>query len=112
GPAADAVPALVAALKDDQDKDVRKQAADALRRIGPAAADAVPALVAALKDDQDKDVRKQAADALRRIGPAADAVPGHCHVAMRRARAVYALRIFMPPRRPRATWSSPRRVAR
>ena len=37
---------------------------------------------------------------------------GHCHVAMRRARAVYALRIFKPPRRPRATWSSPRRVAR
>ena len=28
------------------------------------------------------------------------------------ARAVYALRIFKPPRRPRATWSSPRRVAR
>ncbi len=37
---------------------------------------------------------------------------GHCHVAMRRAREVYALRIFKPPRRPRATWSSPRRVAR
>ena len=35
-----------------------------------------------------------------------------CHVAMRKARAVYALRIFKPPRRPRATWSSPRRVAR
>ena len=35
-----------------------------------------------------------------------------CHVAMRRARAVYALRIFRPPRRPRTTWSSPRRVAR
>ena len=35
----------------------------------------------------------------------------HCHFAMRRARAVYALRIFKPPRRPRATWSSPRRVA-
>jgi len=37
---------------------------------------------------------------------------GRCHVAMRKARAVYALRIFKPPRRPRATWSSPRRVAR
>ena len=35
-----------------------------------------------------------------------------CHVAMRKARAGYALRIFKPPRRPRATWSSPRRVAR
>ena len=41
-----------------------------------------------------------------------DEVEGHCHVAMRRARAVYALRIFRLPRRPRATWSSPRRVAR
>ena len=37
---------------------------------------------------------------------------GRCHVAMRKARAVYVLRIFKPPRRPRATWSSPRRVAR
>ena len=37
---------------------------------------------------------------------------GHCHVAMRRARAVWALRIVKPPRRPRATWSSPRPVAR
>ena len=36
---------------------------------------------------------------------------GHCHVARRRARVVYALRIFKPPRRPRATWSSPRRLA-
>src|SRR5271157_6486029 len=36
----------------------------------------------------------------------------HCHVAMRKARAGYAPRIFKPPRRPRATWSSPRRVAR
>ena len=35
-----------------------------------------------------------------------------CHIAVRRAREVYALRIFKPPRRPRATWSSPRRVAR
>src|SRR5208283_2400675 len=37
---------------------------------------------------------------------------GRCHVAMRKARAVYVLRIFKRPRRPRATWSSPRRVAR
>jgi hypothetical protein len=36
----------------------------------------------------------------------------HCHVAMRRARAVQASRIFKPPRQPRATWSSPRCVAR
>ena len=35
-----------------------------------------------------------------------------CHIAARRAREVYALRIFKPPRRPHATWSSLRRVAR
>ena len=45
-------------------------------------------------------------------GALAQQIQRHCHVAMRRARAVYALRIFKPPRRPRATWSSPRRVAR
>jgi len=39
-------------------------------------------------------------------------IRGRCHVAMRKARAVYALRIFKPPRWPRATWLSPRRVAR
>ena len=49
-------------------------------------------------------------DALRR--PLNPTLPRHCHVAMRKARAGYALRIFKPPRRPRATWSSPRRVAR
>ena len=44
--------------------------------------------------------------------PSTKLFEGHCHVAMRKARVVYALRIFRPPRRPRATWSSPRRVAR
>jgi hypothetical protein len=37
---------------------------------------------------------------------------GRCHIAVRRARENYALRIFKPPRRPHAMWSSPRRVAR
>ena len=35
-----------------------------------------------------------------------------CHVAMRKARAVYALRIFKPPRRPRATWFAAARSTR
>ena len=63
--AAEAVPALVAALKDPN-KPVRRGAADALANIGPAAAGAVPALVAALKDP-DEIVRQHAADALRSI---------------------------------------------
>ena len=55
-PAAEAVPALAAALHDP-DEDVRRSAADALGKIGPAAAEAVPALAAALHDP-DRDVRR------------------------------------------------------
>ena len=75
GPAAkDAVPALIAALKDE-DGDVRMEVVRTLREIGPAAEDAVPALITALKDEI-WDVRGSAANALREIGPAAeDAVP-------------------------------------
>ena len=51
-------------------RDVRRAAADALGKIGPAAAEAVPALIAALAD-ADRDVRRAAADALGKIGPAA-----------------------------------------
>jgi basic membrane lipoprotein Med (substrate-binding protein (PBP1-ABC) superfamily) len=43
---------------------------------------------------------------------AEDKLEGRCHIAVRRARENYALRIFKPPRRPHAMWSSPRRVAR
>ncbi len=50
GPAAaEAVPALMAALKD-KDKKVRRNAAFALGEIGPAAKEAVPALEAAVRD--------------------------------------------------------------
>jgi hypothetical protein len=72
GPAAaDAVPALVEALKD-QNQDVRGWAVHGLSRIGPAA---MPGLVEALKN-QDAGVSGTAARALGRIGPAAaDAVP-------------------------------------
>jgi hypothetical protein len=57
--AADAVPALGSALKD-QDGDIRQSAADTLLKIGPAA---VPAFAEALKD-QNAVVRRSAADAL------------------------------------------------
>jgi HEAT repeat protein len=66
GPAAaEAVPALVAALKDPN-KPVRRDAAAALANIGPAAAGAVPDLIAALKDP-DEIVRQRVADALGRV---------------------------------------------
>jgi HEAT repeats/PBS lyase HEAT-like repeat len=75
GPAAaDAVPALAEALKD-QDTGVRRSAAYALSNIGPAAAEAVQVLADALKN-QNRDVRRIAAKAFQRIGPAAtNAVP-------------------------------------
>src|SRR5260370_32631056 len=41
--------------------------------------------------------------ALRLTNDAQRLFVGRCHVAVRRARAVYALRIFKPPRRPRAS---------
>ena len=53
----------------------RRNAAEALARIGPKAKEAVPALIAAL-NDQDAEVRRSAAEALARIGPEAkEAVP-------------------------------------
>ena len=57
----------------DQDKDVRKHAASALRKIG--SEKAVPALIQALQD-QDVNVRRHAAWSLGYIGEGAiDAVP-------------------------------------
>jgi HEAT repeat protein len=65
----DAIPALIAALRDE---DVREWASEALAAIGSAT---VPALSAALRDE-DWNVRYWAADALGKIGGAAkDAVP-------------------------------------
>ena len=70
-----AVPALVAALKDEQGE-VRAHAAYALRSMGPKAKAAVPALISALQDPV-WEVRDDAAGALERIGTnAKDAVPG------------------------------------
>ncbi len=67
-----AVPALIAALNDDQWR-VQPYATEALGKIGAAA---VLGLIAALKD-KDPHVRSNAADALGAIGPDAKAVvPG------------------------------------
>ena len=63
--AKDAVPALMQALKD-QDEWVRGNAARALGWIGSGAKDAVPALIQALQD-QDAQVRFAAAYALGQV---------------------------------------------
>jgi len=64
--AANAVPALIAVLKDG-DADVRWAAAKALGNIGPASQPAIHDLIGALKDSNDK-VRAAAAAALGGIG--------------------------------------------
>jgi HEAT repeat protein len=63
------------ALKD-HDGWVRKSAAEALGRIGPAAKDAVPALNELLKDEF-KEVRAAAQAALKKIQAAPPAPPGN-----------------------------------
>ena len=71
--AVDAVPALIQALRnEEEDSDLRQAASAALGAIG---SEAVPALVQALADE-DEHVRWAAASALRDSGPdAVDAVP-------------------------------------
>ena len=70
GPAAaPAVPALIDMLENDEDKQVRFEAALALAQIGPDSSDAVPALSKALRDP-DRYVRDNAIHALKRIGTA------------------------------------------
>ena len=49
---------------EDSDEFVRKNAAEALGRIGPVSQAEVPALTKLLGDDSDEDVRKGAGDAL------------------------------------------------
>lgn len=67
-----AVPALISALHDLKDRELRVAAARALARIGPPAQEAVPDLITALEDD-DEDLRKAAVHALGQIGNAASA---------------------------------------
>jgi HEAT repeat protein len=69
GPAA--IPALTAALKDEDEK-VRLATVRSLSEFGPAAKSAVPALVALLKD-KDAWVRWEADQALEAMGPEAKA---------------------------------------
>ena len=65
---------LITNLKN-QDETVRRNAAEALGKLGQAAKDAVPALIRTLKD-RNEAVRRSAAEALGKLGPAAnDAVP-------------------------------------
>ena len=64
--AKDVVPALISTLQDN-DKDVRAAAAEALGGIGKDAKDAIPALISTLQQDKDKDVRYAAAEALKKI---------------------------------------------
>lgn len=61
-----AIPALIEALKDKDDK-VRFYAVLALRILGADAEDAIPALIEALKD-KDKRVREHTVDVLGKIG--------------------------------------------
>jgi HEAT repeat protein len=67
-----AIPALIEALRDDEQDLRQAQAAQTLGMMGPAATGAFPALMQALRSTQTH-VRRAAAEALRRIGPPADA---------------------------------------
>jgi len=72
--AAQAIPALMVALKD-KEGDIRRSAAIGLGTLGEQAKDAVPALQAALRD-RDARVREAAGKALSRIDPAAASKAG------------------------------------
>jgi HEAT repeat protein/lysophospholipase L1-like esterase len=104
GAAGEAVPALVAALNED---DTATVVAAALARIGPGAAQAVPALVASLKD-ADAGRRWRSARALGRIGPAAAGAVGDLEAALAdpneavRVHAARALGRIGPAARPAA----------
>jgi len=71
--AKDAVPGIVRIL-EDPDHNLRRDAAEALGRIGPAAEMAIPALVERLKRDPESTVRQFAARALGRMGPQSEQV--------------------------------------
>lgn len=109
GPEAkEAVPALIAALRDTK---LRQVAVHALRAIGPAAKDAVPTLIDTLKQDEYTEVlnedewslREAAVLVLAAIGPAANEAVPALIAALRERRslrlwqvAVWALREIGP----------------
>jgi HEAT repeat protein len=72
--AAQAIPALILALKD-KEGDIRRSAAIGLGSLGEQARDAIPALKAAQRD-RDARVREAAGKALARIDPAATSKGG------------------------------------
>ena len=63
-----AVNALIARLRDDPHPDVRAEAVEALKDIGPAAKVAIPAITAALNDPNER-VRDEAEEALDVLKP-------------------------------------------
>jgi HEAT repeat protein len=66
--AAEVIPALIEALKDESDE-VRRGAAFGLGTFGERARDAIPALLACQRDDPEASVRKAAGTALSFIDP-------------------------------------------
>ena len=81
GPAAkEAVPAMVAAMKADNQ--VAFDAVEALGNIGPGAKEAVPALIDSLQDTT-KYLRERAAEALGKIGPGARTAVGPLEKALK-----------------------------
>lgn len=66
--AAQAVPALVNAVKNDSYEYARCNAAEALGEIGPQAAPAIPALATALEENESDYVAARAVEALGKIG--------------------------------------------
>ncbi len=71
----EAVPALIQVLRD-QDESVRKTAAGALGRLGPAAREASTPLQRLAKEDPSASVREKAAEAVAKIGGDKSAAPG------------------------------------
>ncbi len=61
---------LIKQLKNESNVNIRRKAASALGRIGPAAKDAAPALIHAMENDPEKSVRYNSVVALGRIGAA------------------------------------------
>ncbi|MBI4733162.1 MAG: HEAT repeat domain-containing protein [Chloroflexi bacterium] len=72
--AAEAVPELINALSDVEDK-VRIRAVTALRQIGPAAAEAVPALIGLLEDESLSYAHSSIIAAIGKIGPVETVLP-------------------------------------